>query len=350
MEQQQGEGEEAADAAQASAGRRKRARMAATGGDGSPRSARPAPAVAAGPRQAGDQAEAEGPGGEPAAAGGSGGSGAQLAALQSQQGLGQAAASRNQALARLAVASSEQPGAAPLALEALLVEPGWRAALAPHFAKPYFKALNAFWQAEVQGRRKPVYPPRDMVFRALNTCPLDQVKVVILGQDPYHGPGQAMGLSFSVPRTCRPLPPSLLNIFKEAKADLGWAAMPAHGDLSGWATQGVLLLNASLSVRQGEANSHAGQGWEALTDGAVRELSQRGRRGVVFLLWGKSAAAKKDLIAGGRGHHVLTTVHPSPLSANRGFFGCKHFSKANQLLAAQGDVPIDWSAGVMAGS
>ncbi|KAG2425257.1 hypothetical protein HXX76_013841 [Chlamydomonas incerta] len=260
----------------------------------------------------------------------------------------QIAANRNRALARRAAAESAQPGGPPLRLSALLVEPGWRQALAPQLglggggaaAAGSLSALEPFLAGEWAPGRKKVFPPQADIFAAFNACPFDQVRVVILGQDPYHGEGQAMGLSFSVPRDCRPLPPSLLNIYKEAAADLGWRERPQHGDLSSWSVQGVLLLNTCLTVRQGEANSHAKRGWEAFTDAAIRALSGQ-RRGLVFLLWGKPAQTKAALVDRSK-HHVLEAPHPSPLSASRGFFGCRHFSAANALLAAQGLEPIDW--------
>ncbi|KXZ52659.1 hypothetical protein GPECTOR_9g704 [Gonium pectorale] len=262
------------------------------------------------------------------------------------------AANRNHALARRAVSVASAPGAAPLSLQSLLVEPSWREALAHELgtssggggggrgAGGALRQLESFLAGEWAPGRKPVYPPREAVFAAFNACPFDQVRVVILGQDPYHGPGQAMGLSFSVPRDVRPLPPSLLNMYKEAAADLGWDERPTHGDLTSWSVQGVLLLNTVLTVRQGEANSHAKRGWEAFTDAAIRALSTK-RRGLVFLLWGKPAQAKKGLVDTSR-HHVLEAAHPSPLSASRGFFGCRHFSRANALLEAQGLEPVDW--------
>ncbi|PNW71093.1 hypothetical protein CHLRE_17g746347v5 [Chlamydomonas reinhardtii] len=278
----------------------------------------------------------------------------------------QIAANRNRALARRAAAEAAQPGAPPLRLSSLLVEPSWRLALAPQLGLPEAAAggdgggggggraagsssapapgslsvLEPFLAAEWGPGRKRVFPPQPDIFAAFNACPFDQVRVVILGQDPYHGEGQAMGLSFSVPRSCRPLPPSLLNIYKEAQADLGWADRPQHGDLTSWSVQGVLLLNTCLTVRQGEANSHAKRGWEPFSDAAIRALSQR-RRGLVFLLWGKPAQTKAALVDRSK-HHVLEAAHPSPLSASRGFFGCRHFSAANKLLAAQGLEPIEW--------
>ncbi|GIL88411.1 hypothetical protein Vretifemale_16384 [Volvox reticuliferus] len=249
-------------------------------------------------------------------------------------------ANRNRALARRAVSESNAPGGPTLRLSSLLVEQSWREVLAGELAGANMRQLEVFLQGEWAPGRKPVFPPKDCIFQAFNACPFDQVRVVILGQDPYHGPGQAMGLSFSVPRDVRQLPPSLINIYKEASTDLGWADRPEHGDLSAWSVQGVLLLNTCLTVRQGEANSHSKRGWEQFTDAAIRVLSER-RSGIVFLLWGNPAQAKASLV-NTRKHHVLKAAHPSPLSASRGFFGCRHFSKANQLLEAQGLPPIQW--------
>ncbi|EFJ40573.1 hypothetical protein VOLCADRAFT_69325, partial [Volvox carteri f. nagariensis] len=249
-------------------------------------------------------------------------------------------ANRNRALARRVLAESSAPGGPKLQLSALLVEPGWRSALAGELAGANLRQLDSFLGAEWAPGRKPVFPPKDCIFQAFNACPFYQVRVVILGQDPYHGPGQAMGLAFSVPRDVRPLPPSLVNIYKEAAADLGWGDRPAHGDLSAWSVQGVLLLNTCLTVRQGEANSHAKRGWEQFTDAAIRALSER-RSGIVFLLWGNPAQAKASLV-NTRKHHVLKAAHPSPLSASRGFFGCRHFSETNKLLTSQSLEPIQW--------
>jgi uracil-DNA glycosylase len=184
-----------------------------------------------------------------------------------------------------------------------------------------------------------VYPPDDMIFRALDLTPMDRVKVVILGQDPYHGAGQAHGLAFSV-RAGVPLPPSLRNIYKELAADLG-VLPPRDGDLERWARQGVLLLNATLSVEEGRAGSHQGRGWEEATDRIVSLLDSRAES-LAFLLWGSHAQKKASFVDRAR-HLVLEAPHPSPLSAHRGFFGCRHFSKANAWLAARGRDPIDWS-------
>lgn len=217
------------------------------------------------------------------------------------------------------------------------MEPGWKAVLETEFDSEYMQALRAFLLEEKQ-RGKVVYPPGPQIFNAFNTTPFDKVKVVILGQDPYHGPGQAHGLSFSVPAGVPP-PPSLQNIFKEIHRDLG-IDMPRTGCLVPWAEQGVLLLNAVLTVQQRQAASHQGKGWERFTDAAIDHLN-REREGLVFMLWGSYAQRKGNLIDRKR-HLVLTAPHPSPLSAHRGFLGCGHFSRANAWLAEQGKTPIDW--------
>lgn len=214
----------------------------------------------------------------------------------------------------------------------------WKEALAAEFGEPYFRDLKAFLLQERQAGH-PFYPPGPLIFNALDSTPFDQVKVVILGQDPYHGPGQAHGLSFSVPQGVQP-PPSLVNIFKELHADLG-LPVPGHGNLEKWARQGVLLLNATLTVRAHQAASHQNRGWERFTDAVIRALNDR-REGLVFVLWGRSAREKGKLVDQNR-HHVLTAAHPSPLSAHNGFFGCRHFSAVNRLLASHGQEPIDWS-------
>lgn len=218
------------------------------------------------------------------------------------------------------------------------IDPSWYAVLQEQFEAPYFAQLKEFLVAE--RNQYTCYPPGSMIFRAFDSTPFDKVKVVILGQDPYHEPGQAMGLCFSVPQGIQ-VPPSLVNIIKEINSDLGTQIAASSGDLSGWAEQGVLLLNATLTVRAHQAGSHQRQGWETFTDAAIQVLSQR-RRGVVFLLWGSYAIAKKSLIDTSK-HYVLTAPHPSPLSAYRGFFGCRHFSQANNLLVQQGLQPIDWT-------
>ncbi|CAM8954057.1 unnamed protein product [Rhodiola kirilowii] len=220
----------------------------------------------------------------------------------------------------------------------LLVEGTWSKALADELQKSYLEGLTHFIQKEVTGGSVPVYPPQHLIFNALNSTPLDHVKVVILGQDPYHGPGQAMGLAFSVPEGVK-APSSLVNIFKELKQDLG-CSIPSHGNLERWAVQGVLLLNTVLTVREHQANSHAKKGWEMFTDAVIRTVSQESE-GVVFLLWGRSAQEKSRLINATK-HHILKAAHPSGLSAHRGFFGCRHFSQTNQILEKVRMSPIDW--------
>ncbi len=216
------------------------------------------------------------------------------------------------------------------------IEPSWKDALAPEFGKPYFEQLVRFLHQE-KAAGKVIYPPGSLIFRAFELTPVDQVKVVILGQDPYHNPGEAMGLSFSVPDGVR-MPPSLRNIYKEIESDLG-IRMSSCPNLEGWARQGVLLLNSFLTVEAGRAASHRDIGWQEFTDAVIRYLSDHGS-GIVFLLWGNFAKAKASLIDTSR-HHVLMAAHPSPL-AGGAFFGCRHFSKTNQLLAAEGKTPINW--------
>lgn len=216
------------------------------------------------------------------------------------------------------------------------MEQSWKEALADEFGKPYFESLVRFLHIEkASGRR--IYPPGSQIFRAFELTPVSNLKVVILGQDPYHGAGQAHGLSFSVPAGV-PAPPSLKNIFKEIESDLG-VKMSGYPDLENWARQGVLLLNAVLTVRSGEAASHSRIGWEEFTDAVIRYISDN-CEGIVFMLWGNFARSKRNLIDGTR-HHVLEAAHPSPL-ARGAFFGCRHFSKANLLLSGQGKTPIDW--------
>lgn len=217
----------------------------------------------------------------------------------------------------------------------------WRPALQPVLETDEARRLGGWLQAEEDAGKR-VYPPRGSRLRALELTPLDQVKVVILGQDPYHGAGQAMGLSFSVPQGVK-VPPSLLNIYKELESDLG-IARPAHGDLSRWAQQGVLLLNNTLTVEDSKAGSHAGRGWDALTDASVAAVAAR-EAPSVFILWGSHAQAKAKRIGGLRSgpHHIIESPHPSPLSAYRGFFGSRPFSRANEFLSANGRLPIDWS-------
>lgn len=217
------------------------------------------------------------------------------------------------------------------------MEESWRKVLEEEFRKPYFAAIKQFI-VEQKSKGKKVYPPGSLIFNAFNLTPFDQLKVVILGQDPYHGAGQAHGLCFSVPFGIAP-PPSLVNIFKEIKADLG-IEPPTHGNLEKWARQGVLLLNASLTVNAGEANSHAKCGWHTFTDAVIKKISDE-KTGIVFLLWGNFARAKKELIDTSK-HFVLEAAHPSPL-AGGAFYGCNHFSKTNGLLKKQGKEAIDWS-------
>ncbi len=213
----------------------------------------------------------------------------------------------------------------------------WNPALRGEFSQPYWEKLQQFVESERD--RYPVYPPADQVFAALHLTPLERVKVLILGQDPYHGPGQAHGLCFSV-RSGTALPPSLRNIFTELRDDLGLEP-PSSGDLTPWARQGVLLLNATLTVRAGQAGSHQGQGWETFTDQVIRTVNDKPET-VVFVLWGNPARRKASLIDQSR-HVVIESPHPSPLSAHRGFFGSKPFSRANQALIAAGREPVDWS-------
>lgn len=218
------------------------------------------------------------------------------------------------------------------------IEESWREVLKPEFNKPYFEQIKAFLKTE-KAQGKVIYPPGSLIFNAFEQTPFDQLKVVLLGQDPYHGKGQAHGLSFSVQKGVTP-PPSLKNIFKELQEDIGMA-IPATGDLTPWAQQGVLLLNASLTVRAGEPNSHSKIGWMHFTDAVIKTISDQ-KKGIVFLLWGSFAGQKQELIDETK-HHVLKAAHPSPFSADKGFFGCRHFSKTNQLLMKEGIDPIDWS-------
>lgn len=219
------------------------------------------------------------------------------------------------------------------------IEKSWQLALRSEWEKPYLDALANFLKEERHSF--PVYPPNKDVFQAFNETPFEKTQVVIIGQDPYHGPGQAHGLSFSVKQGVR-FPPSLKNIFKELKDDLG-ICEPAHGCLSAWAKQGVLMLNAVLTVREGEPRSHQGRGWEQFTDCVVATLAQR-EDPVIFLLWGKDAAEKCRiaLSQNQKNHFILTSPHPSPFSAHTGFFGSRPFSKINELLKRQGKDPIDW--------
>ena len=217
------------------------------------------------------------------------------------------------------------------------IEQSWKNALAGEFGKPYFASLVRFLHEEKASGKK-IFPPGSQIFKAFELTPVSQVKVVILGQDPYHGLGQAHGLSFSVPDGI-PAPPSLKNIFKEIEADLG-IRMSGYPNLEKWARQGVLLLNAVLTVRSGEAASHSKIGWQEFTDAVIKYISDN-CEGVVFMLWGNFARTKRDLIDTSR-HHVLEAAHPSPL-ARGAFFGCRHFSQANNLLMASGKTPIDWT-------
>ena len=218
------------------------------------------------------------------------------------------------------------------------IEDSWKSALSEEFSSLYFSELKTFLENE-RKTGQIIYPPGSFIFSAFDKTPFNKVKVVILGQDPYHGSGQAHGLSFSVPAK-QSIPPSLKNIFKEIKNDLN-ITMPATGNLEKWAQQGVLLLNATLTVRANQPGSHQKKGWENFTDSVICRLSAE-RRGIIFLLWGKYAQAKEPLIDTTK-HFILMSPHPSPFSADRGFFGCKHFSKTNEILIREGKIPIDWS-------
>lgn len=218
------------------------------------------------------------------------------------------------------------------------IEASWKDVLKTEFSKAYFEQAALHIKTE-KSQGKTIYPPGSLIFNAFNTTPFDKVKVVILGQDPYHGPGQAHGLCFSVQNGVPP-PPSLVNIFKELQEDVGIDA-PTHGNLTHWAQQGVFLLNASLTVRAGEPMSHSKIGWAQFTDNVIKTISDK-KEHVVFLLWGKFAQEKKVLIDETK-HLILKAAHPSPLSAHAGFLGCKHFSKTNEYLGKNGIDPIDWS-------
>ena len=218
------------------------------------------------------------------------------------------------------------------------IEESWKKVLKAEFSKPYFPQIPLHLKTE-KSQGKLIYPPGSLIFNAFNTTPFNKVKVVILGQDPYHGAGQAHGLCFSVQNGVPP-PPSLVNIFKELQDDIG-IEIPNHGNLTKWAAQGVFLLNASLTVRAGEPMSHSKIGWAAFTDTVIKKISEE-KKNVVFLLWGKFAQEKRVLIDETK-HCILRSVHPSPLSAYGGFFGCKHFSKTNEYLMGKGIDPIDWS-------
>lgn len=220
---------------------------------------------------------------------------------------------------------------------AVQIEASWKQALASEFAQPYFATIKqTLINAKTAG--KTVYPPGKLIFNAFNSTPLPNVKVVIIGQDPYHQPQQAMGLSFSVPQGVR-IPPSLRNVYKELARSIEGFTPPHHGDLSHWAEQGVFLLNAVLTVEQSKAASHSKIGWQTFTDAVIRTISGQ-RTGVVFMLWGNFAKRKAELIDASK-HHILQAVHPSPLAGN-GFQGCNHFAHANELLQQQGAQPIDW--------
>lgn len=221
--------------------------------------------------------------------------------------------------------------------ESVKIEEGWKAALYEEFAQPYFQQLKNFLVEEKQAGQT-IYPPGKLIFNAFNKTPFDAVKVVIIGQDPYHGPGQAHGLCFSVPEGVKP-PPSLKNIYKEMQTDVG-ITIPQHGNLIKWCEQGILMLNSMLTVRAHQAGSHKGKGWETFTTSVIRELNDQ-KSGLVFLLWGRYAQ-EKGVIIDTKKHHVLKAAHPSPFAAHNGFFGCKHFSTTNQLLIEQGKPAIDW--------
>jgi uracil-DNA glycosylase len=225
-----------------------------------------------------------------------------------------------------------------LQLMEVKIEASWREVLKNEFTKPYFMQVVTFLKTE-KAAGKIIYPPGPLIFNAFNQTPFSKLKVVILGQDPYHGLGQAHGLSFSVPNGIKP-PPSLVNIFKEIQTDIGVAMPLQYGNLTRWAEQGVLLLNAALTVRANEPFSHAKFGWADFTDAVIQKISDE-KSGIVFLLWGKFAQEKQILIDETK-HFVLKAAHPSPFSADKGFYGCKHFSKTNDLLVKQGLQPIDW--------
>lgn len=218
------------------------------------------------------------------------------------------------------------------------IEESWKNVLKAEFSKSYFENIVAFLKTE-KAQGKIIYPPGSLIFNAFEKTPFNKLKVLLLGQDPYHGQGQAMGLSFSVPKGIRQ-PPSLINIFKELHDDVG-TPIPTTGDLTPWAEQGVMLLNAALTVRAGEPNSHAKTGWHQFTDAVIKKVSDE-KEGIVFLLWGAFAHQKQELIDQSK-HHVLKAAHPSPYSADKGFFGCRHFSKTNEYLVKQKQQPIDWA-------
>ncbi|GAB5552138.1 MAG: uracil-DNA glycosylase [Saprospiraceae bacterium] len=217
------------------------------------------------------------------------------------------------------------------------IEESWKQALQAQFDQPYFEELTSFLKKE-KTARKTIFPPGPLIFNAFERTPFDQVKVIILGQDPYHNPGEAMGLSFSVPRGVR-VPPSLKNIYKELNTDIGFE-IPNHGDLSSWANQGVFLLNSMLTVEKKQPGSHRKIGWQNFTDAVIHLLSQE-KSGLVFMLWGNFARSKSELINPDK-HLILQAAHPSPL-ARGAYFGSRHFSQANEYLKKQGSAPIDWS-------
>jgi uracil-DNA glycosylase len=223
-----------------------------------------------------------------------------------------------------------------------ILEPSWQEVLKDELQQPYIKTLASFIEKEYV--TTPIYPPKDLIFNAFYQTPFEQVQVLLMGQDPYHGVGQAHGLSFSVPKGVKP-PPSLQNIFKELKEDLQ-IPIPKHGCLIPWAQQGVMLLNAILTVRKGEPLSHHGKGWERFTDTVIKKLAER-KDPVIFVLWGKSAQDKVRFLNSSSKelahHYILTAAHPSPYSADKGFFDCRHFSKVNDLLQQQGKAPIHWN-------
>src|ERR1700761_8012433 len=221
---------------------------------------------------------------------------------------------------------------------AIDMEPSWLNVLQDEFGKPYMANLKKFLQQEKQAGHK-TYPKNSDIFNAFNTTPFDQVKVVILGQDPYHGEHQAHGLSFSVQKGITP-PPSLKNIYKELATDISGFKIPAHGELTEWAEQGVMLLNATLTVQAGTPGSHQKKGWEEFTDKVIKTISDK-KEGIVFILWGSYAQAKAELIDQKK-HFIIKSPHPSPFSADRGFFGSKPFSKTNEILVKEGKKPIDW--------
>jgi uracil-DNA glycosylase len=222
-----------------------------------------------------------------------------------------------------------------------VLEPSWQDVLNDELKQPYLLELAAFVEKEYAAAPHSIYPPKNLIFNAFYQTPFNSVKVLIVGQDPYHGPDQAHGLSFSVPKGVKP-PPSLQNIFKELETDVH-LPRPNHGCLLSWAKQGVMLLNATLTVRQGEPLSHHGRGWERFTDAVVHKLMER-QDPVIFVLWGKSAQDKCRFLQSAHTKHIiLTAAHPSPFSANNGFFGCRHFSKINELLIQMGKQPINWS-------